>query len=265
MASEVYPDPPPPSYAEATGASWSANTSRSAQADESRRYTSTASAISGSNSHSYSRGRFGGSACSSGEPMFPQVFSLYCQSPRHYFIGVNQNTPLYAVSTYSTLSMRPDVVLHNGASQDAHEVLGSVGAFTRIMSFSIETTASGRSREYFEWRHSSGIEVEALGGRHSGTSYPSPFSNPLRRHRISGGTSNSMLLGHSSDGKEVVAVCAGASLSVSKVLRFRFLGTGADGSLGSRWAIMAVASALAIWNRDRRSRSGGLTYASAGF
>ncbi|KAI1354207.1 hypothetical protein F5Y01DRAFT_274521 [Xylaria sp. FL0043] len=74
-----------------------------------------------------------------------------------------------------------------------------------------------------------------------------------------------MLLGHSSDGKEVVAVCAGASLSVSKVLRFRFLGTGADGSLGARWAIMAVASALAIWNRDRRSRSGGLTYASAGF
>ncbi|KAI0427852.1 hypothetical protein F5Y09DRAFT_314977 [Xylaria sp. FL1042] len=171
------------------------------------------------------------------------------------------------------------------------------------MSFSIETTASGRSREYFEWRHSSGVEVEALGGRHSGwklvrVSLPAPaIATPLttmttttttpttptallplhrtvsspsshsssypKRHRI--GNSNHTLLGHSSDGKEVVAVCAGASMSVTKVLRFRFLGTGADGSLGARWAIMAVASALAIWNRDRRSRSGGPAYASAGF
>lgn len=70
----------------------------------------------------------------------------------------------------------------------------------------------------------------------------------------------------SSDGREIVAVWAGAGMaSVSKVLRFRFLGTGADGSLGDRWAIMAVASALAIWNRDRRSNGNGVDPISTPF
>jgi hypothetical protein len=86
------------------------------------------------------------------------------------------------------------------------------------------------------------------------------------------GSANASFISRSSDGREVVAVFAGAVSSISmskstpmspmsnnnnksKVLRFRFLGTGADGSLGDRWAIMAVATALAIWNRDRRSSS----------
>ncbi|KAI0541710.1 hypothetical protein GGR58DRAFT_455900 [Xylaria digitata] len=130
------------------------------------------------------------------------------------------------------------------------------------MGFSIETSASGRSRESFEWRHSSGVEVEALGGRHSGWKLVRVSLPPI--HMGKNHHHSNSALGHSSDGKEVVAVWAGANMSVSKILRFRFIGSGADGSLGERWAIMAVATALAIWNRNRRSRSGGSTV-SAGF
>lgn len=98
----------------------------------------------------------------------------------------------------------------------AHELLESVGAFSRVMSFSIETTPSGRSREHFEWRHSSGGEVEALGGRHSGWKLvrvstppvsvlrPSSLYGPLKRKYSTSSGSN--VLGQSSDGKEVVAV-----------------------------------------------------------
>ncbi|TGJ87314.1 hypothetical protein E0Z10_g1425 [Xylaria hypoxylon] len=273
MALHEYKDPPP-SYEEATGANQGT----------SRRHTaaSTSSAVL---SPLYSGGSIG--------PIFPQAFSVYSQVPRLYIIGESQNFPLYAVSIHSSLSPRPDVVIHNGLSQNmpslatvdhepfsrsasitlparpdsrfpvAREPLESVGAFTRIMSFSIETTLSGRSREHFEWRHSSGVEVEALGGRHSGWKLVRVSSPALQIRALAKKHSNT--LGQSSDGKEVVAVWAGTSMSISKVLRFRFIGSGADGSLGERWAVMAVASALAIWNRDRRSRSSSSATVSAGF
>ncbi|KAI1428004.1 hypothetical protein F5Y12DRAFT_101602 [Xylaria sp. FL1777] len=317
MAAHIYIDPPP-SYAEATG------TSRHNDQADTRRHT-LASISSAVTSPVYSqRSNSSSNAAAAARPLFPPAFSLYSQCPHHYIIGTSQNAPLHAVSTSSSLSPRPDIIIHNGITQDmpalatvahepfsrsatitlparpgsrlpaAHELLESVGAFTRVLSFSIETAASTRSRrEHFEWRHSSGVEVEALGGRHSGwklvrVSLPSvrihhrttttPFSSSLlpssyhsysysysaKKHGIN--SSGSAWLGHSSDGKEVVAVCAAASIAASrKVLRFRFLGSGADGSLGDRWAVMAVASALAIWNRDRRSRSGGSATVSAGF
>ncbi|KAI0974829.1 hypothetical protein F4678DRAFT_457945 [Xylaria arbuscula] len=328
--SQIYPDPdpdPPPSYAEATGT------------NDTRRHTLTTTITP-----VYSL-RNTISASTSIASMFPQVFSLYSRGSRHYVIGISQDVPLYAVSTHSFLSSRPDVIIHNGVSLDTlplativhepfsrsasitlparpgsrhpatRELLESVGAFTRILRFGIETTAAaaGRGRrEYFEWRHSSGAEVEALEGRpHSGwklvrvplspvpvpiplmttaalrdTAVPiAPRPRSMRKNKSSGGNINNYshdnqsdshsLLGYNSSNsgsssssgrKEVVAVCAGTGMwSVTKVLYFRFLGAGADGSLGDRWAIMAVASALAIWNRDRRSRSAAPAVISAGF
>jgi hypothetical protein len=54
----------------------------------------------------------------------------------------------------------------------------------------------------------------------------------------------------SSDGKEVVATFADntrlTSLS-SKMAKFEFINGGATGELGDIWAIMAVATALRIW------------------
>lgn len=43
-------------------------------------------------------------------------------------------------------------------------------------------------------------------------------------------------------------------ITVTKRMKFKFLGTGASGDLGERWAVMTVASALKIWDRERRQR-----------
>ncbi|CAK7228095.1 hypothetical protein SEUCBS140593_006800 [Sporothrix eucalyptigena] len=60
------------------------------------------------------------------------------------------------------------------------------------------------------------------------------------------------------DGREIVAVWANAaddnSFSTSVVARFTFLGSGKDGRLGERLSLMAVASGLAVWERERRTR-----------
>lgn len=53
----------------------------------------------------------------------------------------------------------------------------------------------------------------------------------------------------SGDGHEVVAACTSAVLSITKVWKFCFLGTGASGALGERWAVMAVVTGLVTWNR----------------
>ncbi|KAI0452573.1 hypothetical protein F5B21DRAFT_526727 [Xylaria acuta] len=305
MIPQAYYRDPPPSYAEATGANLDN------RADTTRRH-STTTTTNTSLTPVYSQS---GSGSGSGTHIFPPAFCVYCQTTRHYVIGESRYLPLYAVSTHSPLSPKPDLVIYNGVSEDtpplafvdheqpfgrsagitllparqggrfpaSHELLESGGAFSRLMSFDIETAPSGGRREHFEWRHSSGVEVEALGGRHSGWKLlrvspsppPPPPPNPTtstttkknnkkeRRMRKRSSSSNSTLLGHGgSDGKEVVAVWVATGVFVSRVLRFQFLGSGADGTLGDRWAVMAVASALAIWNRDRRTRNRGLATAS---
>ncbi|KAI1740645.1 hypothetical protein F4680DRAFT_418744 [Xylaria scruposa] len=265
MISRTYRDPPP-SYAEATGAA----TNLDDPADTRTNTTSLDPEI-------YSR---------SGGHIFPPAFCVYCQSTRHYIIGESHYLPLYAVSTHSSLSSKPDLVLYSGASEDtpplafvdhepfsrsagitlparrqgspsfpaSHELLESGGPFTRTLSFDIETAASDGRREHFEWRHSSGVEIEALGGRHSGWKLVRLSPPGMSKRRNNRG--NNSTLG------EVVAVWVATGMFMARVLRFQFLGSGADGSLGERWAVMAVASALAIWNRDLRVRNRGLATAS---
>ncbi|KAI0910996.1 hypothetical protein F4823DRAFT_587696 [Ustulina deusta] len=112
MASQqLYPDPPP-SYAEATGAD---------QFDIRRHTlltTTTTSSISSSAAAAATSRRRRRVVVVVVSPVFPHAFSLYSLSPRHYVIGDGRNCPLYAVSTYALLSSRPDVVIHNGTSQD---------------------------------------------------------------------------------------------------------------------------------------------------
>ncbi|KAI0556140.1 hypothetical protein F4679DRAFT_521228 [Xylaria curta] len=178
MISQTYRDPPP-SYAEATRAPNHDNPT------DTRRHSTNTTLLS--------------PVCSqNGAHVFPPAFCVYCQSTRHYIIGESHYLPLYAVSTHSSLSSKPDLVIYGGACEDApplafvdhepfsrsagitlparqgspfpasHELLESGGPFTRTLSFNIKTAASDRRREHFEWRHSSGVEIEALGGRHSG-------------------------------------------------------------------------------------------------
>lgn len=109
-------------------------------------------------------------------------------------------------------------------------------------------------REVFEWRHSHGDAVAAfLDGASSGwklVRLADSSSDP------SGSESRRLVWPRSSDGYEIVAVWSHARLSLTKVLKFRFLGSGATGVLGERWAIMAVMTALRMYQHNQRNRNG---------
>ncbi|KAI1761169.1 hypothetical protein GGR53DRAFT_469612 [Hypoxylon sp. FL1150] len=106
-------------------------------------------------------------------------------------------------------------------------------------------------REVFEWRHSHGDAVSAfLDGAKAGWKL-------VRLADSSGDEGGGRLVWpRSSDGCEIVAVWAHARLSFTKVLKFRFLGSGATGALGDRWAIMAVMTALRMYQHNQRNRNG---------
>lgn len=215
---------------------------------------------------------------------------------RRYVLGEHQDRPLYALSFHSGFSGQPDLVLHNGPTED-HPVLAAfqresfsssaiitlppppgcpgtrTGAEERLEPassgfgsttyvFTIET-GPGNRRETFEWRHSRGGAVSQLGGKTSGwklvrlaTGPPSGLEGPGQ----GGGSSSSAATfvgggDMSSDGKEVVAAWCWAVGSITKKLKFQFLGSGrTPGVLGERWAIMAVVSALRIWEHERRQK-----------
>ncbi|KAI0200598.1 hypothetical protein F4808DRAFT_460706 [Astrocystis sublimbata] len=318
-----YPDSPP-SYAEATGVAHHDFQTRPL----SRRRASRSATVSNALVFSLAADDTDGATTSR---MFPANFSLYRgRDSRHFFIGEVQHVPLFAVSSYSAIMAVPDLVISSGPTEDAApmafvesipfsrsagitlptrhgsifpsalELLeSSASPVSRTMSFDIETLSPGGRREHFEWRHSSGPEVEALAveiwqGRqgmyehHSGWKLVRRVAAPLRampggagsvswrqvtksvRRRVSSvghGHGHSRDQSHGQnhdDGREIVAAWVDGGMFMPRALRFQFLGSGADGGLGSRWAIMAVASALAIWNRRRRERERG-RLASAGF
>jgi hypothetical protein len=213
---------------------------------------------------------------------FPLQFNLY---KPHFSplltLGEHQGQPIYGVRLRSGLPGQPDVVLHSGPT-DSHPMLAGVefhnmswevtvhmpplpgswqpctlikmdsrfGRSAGTFSFPIEV---GRTAavEQFEWRHSRGKEVQTLGagGRHGWKLVRMETGPP------DGGSPGMTFVwgGASSDGKEVVAVCTIRYFSGRKVFAFRFLGTGSSGLLGPRWELMAVITALAIWERERQS------------
>lgn len=193
---------------------------------------------------------------------FPHHFFVYNASAfgRSYMLGEHRNVPIYSITTHTGLSGQPDVVLHSGpngsspplagvdysafsrsATVELPPSAGSGHAITReplkfsgfwygTYSFTIEVGQTGH-RESFEWRHSHGAEVNSLGG---------PISGWKLMRLASGGGSN----------KEVVAVWASIRMSITKEFSFCFLGIGATGALGKRWAVMAVITALRIWRES---------------
>ncbi|KAI1418188.1 hypothetical protein F5Y13DRAFT_150789 [Hypoxylon sp. FL1857] len=229
--------------------------------------------------------------------LFPTSFSMYRESSwtqRSYMIGEHQATPLYAVTLHSGWSGQPDLVLHNGPNEKcpplaglARSVLGTSATITvrpvpgsglppaeekmeynggfgpASYMFTIEVGVGGVARrESFEWRHSSGGAVKGLDAKGSGWKLVRLETGPppgmgQGASFVGGGVK-------ASDGKEVVAVWAWASASLTKNLKFKFIGTGASGVLGERWAIMAVASALRIWDRERRQRNQAAANAAGG-
>lgn len=220
---------------------------------------------------------------------FPPAFNLYRDAfpgaQRSYFLGEHQATPLYSVTVgWAATASGASLILHNGPSDD-HAPLGtaSYGAAGYRMAvslpplpgraprppYSVHTPtvmdptfgfvvevpdhpgATGGAATYhnegFEWRRSSSGAVGGLGGHAHGWKLVR-LSNELPP----GGMAVAGSGPPSGDGHEVVAVCTAAMMSVSKLWKLSFLGTGLSGALGEQWAVMAVLTGLVTWDHDRK-------------
>lgn len=203
---------------------------------------------------------------------FPPEFGIYSQTfGRQLHIGEHKDHPLYAVSIHSALSSQPSVVLHGGPDK-SHPMMASTNfrAFSNKMTVTLPPGPSwagassteevdtkhvhlrtnyvfsvdvGGRRETFEWRHSSGDAVSAVGGDHFGWKLVRMASGPSP-----GGF-------RANDGREVVAAWSNMTMRGHKAAKFMFMGTGASGMLGERWAVMAVITALGIFEKEREAKS----------
>ncbi|KXH64922.1 hypothetical protein CNYM01_04191 [Colletotrichum nymphaeae SA-01] len=210
---------------------------------------------------------------------FPPAFNVYSQSfSRSMLLGEHQSQPFYGMSIHSGLSSSPPIVLHSGPS-DRFPPLASVEyhSFSSRMSITlppapIRTPGGGpivelesksdfpswsylfaigvgpncERLEQFEWRTSSGEAIAALDGRSRGWKLVR-LAQSVPQNAGPGAF-------RGGDGKEVVAVWTDAGMSMTKLAKFAFMGSGLTGELGERWAIMAVISGLAIFERQRQRR-----------
>lgn len=218
---------------------------------------------------------------------FPLICHLYTQPfSRMFQLGEHQESPVYAVSTHSSWSGNPDVVLHTGTSKNdlplaAAEATPSIPpsltihlpslpgsdqkatieplveckGLSRRYRFSIEVDPAGAVREEFEWRHSSGSAIKDYACARQGWKLMRMSTNPPSGVDFLSSIDYKPSSYKSSDDKEVVAVWANFGMSTNKLWRFAFLGTGATGALGERWAVMAVMTALLMWEQERRART----------
>jgi hypothetical protein len=224
-------------------------------------------------------------------PDFPVAFNIYSKPlSRKYVLGKHDSQPLYAFRTYSAISGQPAAVLHNipDPREDREDmwatvefpplssdvvislpgVAGSssqketmeIGASSEGYSFSVEVgdARAGLTRESFGWRHTSstgGLMVKLPEGMNQGWMLVRKEKQPL--YGVNGHTFRAYGDGAylTPDGYEVLAVCAdvGSALSTKRA-RFQFLGTASGSMYGSRFDLMAVMTALAIFEKDRRSK-----------
>ena len=213
---------------------------------------------------------------------FPPFINLYGDNwARMFSLGEHQQTPLYAVRMRPSWEMsNPVIMLHNGPNPDTAPLLSAVDhvplsdhmlitlpppltytgtgstavrldivmGWSHHYAFTMEvgTSTANVHMETFEWRHSYGNAVAALGGAREGWKLVRMSTQPLP-----GAPRPNPAPGFiSSDGREVVAMYSDARMSISKHLKFAFVGTGLSGALGERWAVMAVTSALGIWEKE---------------
>ncbi|KAI1383929.1 uncharacterized protein F4822DRAFT_418059 [Hypoxylon trugodes] len=209
-------------------------------------------------------------------------------------VGAHGREPIYAVSRHSGWwTGKPDLVLHRGPSETMTPLavgMGGVGIgrhsiivltplpgsglessqelMIRVeddkatdrpqhvrFQFAIETgnELSSQKRETFEWRHTWGDVVAAyLDGARTGWQLVRLTNDQEDQEEID--DSPSIPGPRTEDGLEVVAVWAYSKMNMSKVLKFRYLGSGATGVLGSRWSIMASMTALRMFQRQQKNK-----------
>lgn len=220
-----------------------------------------------------------------GPGQFPQRWNLYQPGwTRKFQIGTHQDSPVFCVTPHMgwfgkariklhadahkksavvAMVKKPVWTMHNrngfkiifpssadgGKEKDIVELRSpfSVGQLIqahRAYQFSAPT-AGGRA-ETFEWRHThSGQVIGALReGKDDGWLHTAA-------NRVMGAWELVRL-----DGREEKVACwADAGISMHKKVAFAFLGAGASGQLGERFATLAVITALALWDEEQRQNA----------
>nr|KMM64761.1 hypothetical protein CPAG_01113 [Coccidioides posadasii RMSCC 3488] len=108
--------------------------------------------------------------------------------------------------------------------------------------------------ENFEWRMSTGNEIKEQDGQSYGWKLVR-MSNTMEDCAVKRSRRE---FGVTSDGKEVVAVLAYyCGWSMTKGFKFAFLGGGLTGTMGEKWEIVTLVSALHVWYMDFRQTMAG--------
>jgi hypothetical protein len=213
---------------------------------------------------------------------FPLRFNLYYNkswTKVRYRLGESEDAPLYTIKVRASwvAMKRGSITLTQGTGDDdivavVHheasfngdatiEVPGREEAkplrchpdkwakFTFTFDFDVGVGKETR-KERFEWRPSRAGEVRALDKWAWGWKLVRLGDLHEEKSGGAGGGSRDVRPhGETSDGREIVAVWAdNSSWSRSKIGKFHFLGAGATGALGDAWALVAVMSALRLWD-----------------
>ncbi len=214
---------------------------------------------------------------------FPPAMNAYFRwkITRTFHLGPSADQKLFAASAHTGgfTGKKPMIILHNGPS-DKDEVLATSGSETLLQTrFAIKLApragetaetviqmsgatlihptykftmpvgdkSQGVQSEEFEWRSSVGKEVMKLAKGPSWGWKLVRCSGPNTRAGGSGLLKNNP--GFTSDGREVVALMAlNGTASMTKAVRFTFMGSGLTGTMGETWEIVALTSALQIWD-----------------
>ncbi|KAK3313273.1 hypothetical protein B0H66DRAFT_565744 [Apodospora peruviana] len=203
-----------------------------------------------------------------------------------YQIGEHENRPLFTIQRHGAWGHdKPMIVLHEGDDPKGpvvgtvtkeglmkHDTVielpmsprpGSEGGTIReplvsdvsmtlnnsrfTFTFDVGRPGKETRRETFEWRISKAIEVRTLDSMAFGWKLVRLGPDqPTVTGR--GGPRRARDSGEASDGKEVVAAWSeNSGMTLSKIIKFHFLGAGATGELGDDWALMAALSAFRLW------------------
>ncbi|KAG0652694.1 hypothetical protein D0Z07_0731 [Hyphodiscus hymeniophilus] len=202
-------------------------------------------------------------------PVFPQQFGIYHASGSNtdMRISLSQESPtMFYISTHGAFSSQPSVILHCGphertspmATAELHSFSGTVdimllnqrlklereAPFSSVNSFVYPVPQSdGQTlRERFEWKSSSGPEVQSLQGSSRG----------MKCVRVRSG--------------EVVAAWARPNSGHAKKGKMRFLlNEGGMGDDRGRFEIAVVISMLSIMEKARRSNKNSRGATAGGF
>ncbi|KAJ5787864.1 hypothetical protein N7457_002854 [Penicillium paradoxum] len=219
---------------------------------------------------------------------FPPTMNAYFswKMTSTFHLGSSVKKQLFAASTHApVVTNRPSVILRDGPT-DKHPIMATVhadkwgrikpmritiphrpgstrtletqavpaGTFystTPAYTFEVPVGRQTTTRERFEWRPSHGKEIKELSkGLSSGWNLvwlDGPVATAV-------GNRTGRDRGYTSDGREIVAFIAyNGSSDWDKTVRFAFMGTGLEGTMGEKWEIVVVVTAIQMWFMDQTS------------